>query len=335
MKTSLITKNKKFPNFITSHKIFSDLSEIDKVFPKLGLNNSSKTIDVSLKNKVEHIFANLLKNKILEKFNKCSYKAAYFCNTIEETDAIKLLKNGKIILPQEIQSKFGSSHIDRIYGGFYYGNPVGYPVRHSCTDLLGFGNDLKLSKLSGATKVVFTSTGKIGAWDIATMSMRGFTSCQSWHGSYKRNLIGSIVDPYVGIIYLTDGTSGKYGTKMLARSLVRYVVNTRNKKPCLLLEKQYPYGLSLSQQWYVYSVFNTFLQIRTKGALPIVSGDIDVRWNYKIPTSTAVNKLKKYSVADDCHYDLIDYLSYRDSEIEYSSSKKAYFSSVRRKLTSL
>ena len=31
-------------------------------------------------------------------------------------------------------------------------------------------------------KIVFSSNGKEGLWDIATMSARGITSCQGWNG---------------------------------------------------------------------------------------------------------------------------------------------------------
>ena len=50
--------------------------------------------------------------------------------------------------------------------------------------------------------VVFSSDGLDGLWDITTMSMRGIKSCQSWTSSskYKTNIIGSIVDPFVGVI---------------------------------------------------------------------------------------------------------------------------------------
>ena len=40
--------------------------------------------------------------------------------------------------------------------------------------------------------MLFSSEGEAGAWDIATMSMRGIRSCQRWDGEYPRCLIGSI-----------------------------------------------------------------------------------------------------------------------------------------------
>src|SRR5690606_23711397 len=45
------------------------------------------------------------------------------------------------------------------------------------------GNDFKL---------VFSSDGERGAWDIATMSMRGINSCQGWGKPQSHGLIGSI-----------------------------------------------------------------------------------------------------------------------------------------------
>lgn len=77
-------------------------------------------------------------------------------------------------------------------------------------------------------QIVFSSD----PWDIATMSMRGVRSCQRWDSSHSCHLIGSILDPCCAVIYLTDGTKTPKGSKMLVRSIVRFVLdrNTRKKK---------------------------------------------------------------------------------------------------------
>lgn len=103
-------------------------------------------------------------------------------------------------------------------------------------------------------KVVFSSEGEEGAWDLLTMSMRGIKSCQRWDGEWHRCLIGSVISCYVGIVYITSGAeidftynepvgnkviTGK-GAKMLRRALVRYVIDKDEDKPCLLIDRIYP-----------------------------------------------------------------------------------------------
>jgi hypothetical protein len=95
--------------------------------------------------------------------------------------------------------------------------------------------------------IVFSSEGEEGAWDLATMSMRGIKSCQRWDGEYPRCLIGSILSKFVGIIYLTSGVQAdanagfaNLGTKMMRRCVVRYAVDADEGKPCILIDKMYP-----------------------------------------------------------------------------------------------
>src|ERR1700722_16217018 len=95
-------------------------------------------------------------------------------------------------------------------------------------------------------EIIFTSTGKEGAWDILTMSMRGIKSCQRWDGEYPRCLTGSIMSRFVGLIYITSGapaeshpTFGSLGTKMMRRCVVRYAINADEGKPCIIIDKMY------------------------------------------------------------------------------------------------
>jgi hypothetical protein len=95
--------------------------------------------------------------------------------------------------------------------------------------------------------IIFSAEGSEGAWDIATMSMRGIKSCQRWDGEYPRCLIGSILSKFVGLIYLTSGVQAEpnagysnLGTKMMRRCVVRYAVDADEDKPCLLIDKMYP-----------------------------------------------------------------------------------------------
>jgi len=117
--------------------------------------------------------------------------------------------------------------------------------------------------------VIFSSEGEAGAWDIATMSMRGIKSCQRWDGEYPRCLIGSILSKYVGIIYLTSGvksedhpTYANLGTKMIRRCVIRYAIDDDEGQPCILIDKMYP-----EYDKEVCAIFTKSLQERTK--LPV------------------------------------------------------------------
>lgn len=118
-------------------------------------------------------------------------------------------------------------------------------------------------------QIVFSSDGEEGAWDIATMSMRGIKSCQRWDGEYPRCLIGSILSKFVGIIYLTSGAQSEnhpsfpnLGTKMIRRCVVRYAVNVDEKSPAIIIDKMYPEPDKMISAMFVES-----LQKRTK--LPV------------------------------------------------------------------
>lgn len=101
--------------------------------------------------------------------------------------------------------------------------------------------------------IVFSSDGPDGAWDLATMSVRGIKSCQRWDGEYPSCLVGSILSKFVGIIYLTSGVQADpypdaqkgniwkdLGTKMMRRCVVRYAIDAEDNQPYILLDKMYP-----------------------------------------------------------------------------------------------
>jgi hypothetical protein len=99
---------------------------------------------------------------------------------------------------------------------------------------IGLRNSSAIINHKGKTyKVVFSSH----PWDIATMSMRGIRSCQSWRGGYNKCLVGSIVDPCAAIIYIEDKKSNKYGKLMFARAVVRLVSTSNGRR--LFLEPVY------------------------------------------------------------------------------------------------
>jgi hypothetical protein len=104
--------------------------------------------------------------------------------------------------------------------------------------------------LSSNFEVVFSASGDTGAWDIATMSMRGLTSCQDWSdspnvpGRYNACIIGSIASNYVGLIYLTNGKDWKgLGEKMIKRCVVRFGIDVskpkKERKPVIILDRMF------------------------------------------------------------------------------------------------
>jgi hypothetical protein len=155
-------------------------------------------------------------------------------------------------------------------------------------------------------KIVFS----YDPWDIATMSMRGIDSCQAWNSTQKYNLVGSIVDPNCAVIYMTNGRKTKYGEKMLARSVVRIVYNSRSKTktPALYVEDAYV-GSSLAygdQNTQCTEQFVQFLRRKLRGKRTRVllprSPNND---HYVIPTTKAVKAIP------------VKYRSYLDSDVDY------------------
>jgi hypothetical protein len=116
-------------------------------------------------------------------------------------------------------------------------------------------------------KVVFSASGKEGAWDIATMSMRGISSCQSWNATRSYQLVGSITDPCCGIIYLTNGKKTKYGQEMMYRAVVRYIVHDK-LGPCLFMEGTYPRSKRSNSIRAVNLLFASLLNKQTN--LPVL-----------------------------------------------------------------
>ena len=257
-----------YPKWFKDHKIFEKITTIKKAFPSIGLSNFEKEIDFgggdSAKKSAEGLLislSNAYKNRIEGLTNFIAKSTVGDVRKNNGKLITDLLHNIIKILPNSITEEKGKislklsedvSYDDKI--SFRKGEAV-FRVFNKINDLLQknkFASTGKLEDIpefksfssdnipSSKFKVVFSSDGPQGAWNIATMSMRGITSCQSWDGDYKYCTIGSVVDPFVGIIYLTSGAKTKYGTKMTRRSVVRFIINEETKKPYILLELMYP-----------------------------------------------------------------------------------------------
>lgn len=132
-------------------------------------------------------------------------------------------------------------------------------------------NNIPLTKEK--ISIVFSSTGEEGAWDIATMSMRGISSCQSWDPkmpstSNNACIIGSIASNYVGIIYLTSGKDFQgRGASMLKRCVVRFgldmSVRKEDRKPSIIIDHMY--------DSYHPGIAKLFLEaVKSRASVPVI-----------------------------------------------------------------
>lgn len=167
-------------------------------------------------------------------------------------------------------------------------------------------------------KIVFTADEMVGAWDLATMSMRGIQSCMRWKSGVARSLVGSIADPCCGMLYITNGTMFDYGCKMLFRALVRVVVND-DGAPALLVERIYSSFYNNGPDSYaeldrrVAQHFVAFLKKKVPG-MPVFSVVTDrktILENYVMvyPPMPVMEHLSEGE------------MTYRDTGIAYSTTK--------------
>lgn len=180
----------------------------------------------------------------------------------------------------------------------------------------------------GNLKIGFSASTPLGLYDIATMSMRGIASCQSWSHAYHIRVVGSVADPFCGLIYLTDGTKTEYGMSIIKRSVVRLIVGP--KGPALFIERVYsknpPSANSNSfnnlegNVLNVLSVFKKYLATKIKNQMPIYTindkrdylVDVNGYHTHSIPVHSSVRYL--YDTAG---------LSYVDSGIPYKPGPEA------------
>lgn len=344
-----IFKNKKYPKWFSSHPIFKEVKTIKKVFPSIGLPNciedaaidNSEQAKASAKVLIGDIAAIIsdrisslktyqktIKNKNRkEHSDKCLIVLAAVNAQLKKSNDIIQINNGRVSLKlsEDITIEGNNRPIFRK-------NESLFRVYNKLTELLREGNFAALDTLDNAYsfkqfstdnipdngfKVAFSSDGVDGAWDIGTMSMRGVSSCQSWdHGEYKHCTIGSVIDPFVGIIYLTTGGKfNEYGTKMARRCIVRFVVDGKNNKPYLLMDRMYPNG-----DTKVLNQFKRFLETKTNNKFNVVYSENmgqDLIKNSYLPLNPLRKKLRdtgrdgKSKAYDE--YDAIQ--SYQDMKI--------------------
>ena len=266
------------PKWLKQNKLFTEVKSIAKVFPSIGLSNFSEEFILDNSKEIEHAALVLIdaldhdvaKRKAgLSKFNDGSHKIGKKRKTnlstiIEVLDTLDIqmrnktrgfltkTETGKITLnlPTDIVPKNDPklATFKKGQGLLRSLNQINETLKDNKFVQLKAPDNLPSFKTfsavnipaKGNSRIVFSSTDPEGLWDIATMSMRGIASCQSWDSDYPKCLIGSILDPFVGIIYLTSGAKQEHGTKMVRRCMVRFAINEKTMKPVIVLDRMYP-----------------------------------------------------------------------------------------------
>jgi hypothetical protein len=271
-----IVKSKKpYPDWLKGHKVFQELPKIDKVFPRFGLANFREPCEIMNLGEASAEATRLgqrmlylidgaaaylrpaleasLQEHGRERNEKCFKIQSLIslcermATSIRYNDYIKQ-EEGKVALRLrndlfwlDATPFFRKNEgLISVLGKLY--EELAPFVKMTALDQ--YEEFKSFSKTNIANKkyhVVFSSTGEEGAWDTATISMRGITSCQAWSSGNSRGLIGTMSSKFAGVIYITsDQMVEPYGTKMLYRAIVRFVIDKATKKPALLMDTIYP-----------------------------------------------------------------------------------------------
>ena len=289
--------NKAYPPKIKNHPVFKTNKSITKIFPLIGLENSSKditleiteeaknaadalveTISETLKARSAQITkaADRARNKTVDaekqaKISACLSLLNGMIDALDDRNSVVNLGN-KITLSIPIDISVADKVIlrkgERLFGAYNKLNEMlvdGGLQRLPVLDKMpAFKTFSSLNIPTDGGRIIFASDGEDGLWDIATMSMRGIESCQSWTSDTSSHIVGSMVDPFTGIIYMTSGAPHKnLGPKMMRRCVVRFIVNDR-KVQALFLERMYP-----QEDSSVHSSFKKFLEEKTGGKFKV------------------------------------------------------------------
>lgn len=331
------TSSGKYPQFIRENEVVKKFASQGTVFPKIGLTNSKGSFsptryfsDDDLLVFLHSVATGLIGHKNLlevqvETFLLTRNQIDCFCSISGllihllsiQTDKFIVRKNGliKLALPSPIKSNYRNfnSGTDLFTVISYLKDNCNFPIIKEQIQFF-----LKQKQLlNNNYQIVFSGSGNKGLWDIATMSMRGIKSCQRWGSSYAKALVGSMVDPYAGIIYLTDGEKMKHGPKMVTRSVVRFVVNRHTNEPAIMLERIYPNLRNYyTSDDLVGTAFKKFIKDRvcSKYKVFYINSRSDINngfsaVNYFIPLTPAVDMITEQS----------GQRSYRDSAIGYAN----------------
>jgi hypothetical protein len=353
--TAELFKTKKFPNWFADNPIFKKVDKIKKVFPSIGLPNSEEEIQVDniapAKTAAKQLVAAIggsishrietLEKYVAKKPEMSEARKAQSDKCLLMLKGILALMNNKPAFIGNVNGRFTLKMPSDIVVN---GEPVFretqslFRVYNRLNEYLSNGHFSKMVKLedmyqfktfstenvpNNKFKIVFSADGADGLWDIATMSMRGVKSCQSWDdGAYKHCTIGSVIDPYVGIIYLTSGAKfSDHGSRMMKRCIVRFVIDSNTNKPYLLLDNMYP-----NFDDNVFGQFAKFLKSKTGDKFDVKYAPNTKNINQTYLPTNEVRKLLKQTNRDgekaDNLSDLDSLASYQDYKINDKEANK-------------
>jgi hypothetical protein len=361
MNTPTSISSKQYPDFIKTNILFKLYPEVDKVFPKIGLDNCQEEISEDFINKNAHqqLLITLKKLGSLKsniEASLCVVKCYLYSIGRYETDeetkkriksvssllqnltklidwvkkrsdkCIVMKRNSvKAILPEALDFNLNGKKVS------FKKDSCLLSVIEIALDAIATADSTMLSLIQSAkiketfvkntkipsnTEIVFSSTGQKGLWDIATMSMRGVSSCQRWgNAKHRSKVIGTMLDPYAGVLYLTSNSNTKYGSKMIKRSVVRLIINKTTKKPALLIERVYPHTKDNPDiNETTLALFTDFLNKKTGNKFDILYGERKVGISkYAIPFTEQTSDIDA-TFGKKC-------LSYRDSGVGYADIK--------------
>lgn len=334
--TIINSKTKNFPDFIRNSVAISSGFKIEKVFPEIGLPNSKEDIEVKLDfedvalDKVIHLAIKRYVSQFKQEHHHADlkglelFKVSQILYVLEELDRRFTKTYGLEISKDSVRL---ASAIPSYDGKALF--KVGTDVFKLTRALLEAGSkyvkvDLvdneEIAKECKKLQIVFSSDGIDGAWDIATMSMRGIKSCMRWEARQSKALVGSITDPCCGIIYLTNGSKTQHGSKMLFRALVRVVVDY-DKNPALVVDRLYSAFYKNKPNEYnkldlqIRKIFVDYLKSKVKNCKVLDA----------VNDKTAVLK-HLLPLPNNTSYLSEEEFSYRDTLIPYST---VYYSGLR------
>lgn len=297
-----ILNNKSFPNWIVSNPIFNEIKSFKKIFSYKGLKDCSEPLDTYLSERYLNQFIDDLKYTWSRTTPSLSLDplvvatSKFFLNLSKSYLDIKKDKKISIYLSEDLTDTNGNVIFKKGSSFFSFLEKI-VPVLDTLVEgragnifnFESFKNFSRMNMPLGSTEVVFSTD----PWDIATMSMRGIQTCQSWDGEHRRCLVGSILDPFVGIIFIaTKNSSTKYGSKMLYRSVVRFVLEKRedgSNVPAFFLDDVYPQAYP-----EIVDLFQKFLFKKTN--IDILCGDpVGNGWDLYFPSNIIRDKLNYFS----------------------------------------
>src|ERR1019366_7531955 len=357
-----IFAEKKFPKWFSNHPIFKEVKTIKKVFPGIGLPNFEYEMKIDNEEYTKDTATKLVKDiqdelinrqKTLEKFisskkmganrivlgNKIQFLLPSVEKSIIPNTVIKN-NNGKLVLKFPMNISVAGEKKPAFRDGeslFRVYNKLNdllrggkFAAMHELEDIQSFKKFSTENIPNNNFKIIFSSDGVEGAWDVGTMSSRGIRSCQSWNdGEYKHCTIGSVIDPFVGIIYLTSGGKfNEFGSKMIRRCIVRFVINEKTNLPFILIDQMYP-----ELDTKILTQFKKAIKEKTNDKFDIhyaPTAKQDVLSTSYIPLNDTRKKLSKSSRTDgnyysenDNEYDSLDTIqSYQDYKIKSKESNK-------------